>query len=134
MPPISTALSGLSRSSSAKHCPSDAESDSARTIQGTTEGTLLHEMLHQYLFERGEDPAHMGDPWRREIMRLTKLITGKTVWAGPSKTVRRNGKTTRMNAPHPETKESSLPQAIIARWPHDELGINLGFLGQSDDN
>ena len=97
-------------------------------------GTLLHEMLHQYLFERGEDPAHMGEPWRREIMRLTKLITGKTIWAGPSKTVRQNGKTTRMNAPRPETKEPSLPQAIIARWPHDKLGINLGFLGQSDDD
>jgi hypothetical protein len=95
-------------------------------------GTLLHEMLHQYLFERGEDPAHAGEPWRREIMRLTKLITGKTIWAGPSKTVRQNGKAIRINAPHPETKEVSLPQAIIARWPHNALGINLGFLGQSN--
>jgi hypothetical protein len=91
-------------------------------------------MLHQYLFERGENPAHMGEPWRREIMRLTKLITGKTIWAGPSKVVRQNGKATRINAPHPKTKEASLPQAIIARWPHDEFGINLGFLGQSDDS
>ena len=30
----------------------------------------------------------MGEPWRREIMRLTKIITGNTIWAGPSKTVR----------------------------------------------
>ena len=35
-------------------------------------------MLHQYLFKRGEDTAHLGEPWRREIMRLTKLISGKT--------------------------------------------------------
>jgi hypothetical protein len=51
-------------------------------------------------------------------MRLTKLITGKTIWAGPSKTVRQNGKATRINAPYPETKEPLLPQAVIARWPH----------------
>src|SRR5262249_41603832 len=91
--------------------------------------TLLHEMLHQYLFERGENSAHAGEPWRREIMRLTKLISGKTIWAGPSKIVRQDGKAVRMNAPHAETGEPSLPQKIIARWP-DELGISLGFLGQ----
>src|SRR5205807_3276253 len=76
-------------------------------------------MLHQYLFERGEDTAHLGEPWRREIMRLTKLISGKTIWAGPSRVVRQNGKAVRINAHHPETKEPSLPQAVIARWPHD---------------
>jgi hypothetical protein len=92
--------------------------------------TLLHEMLHQYLFERGEDPAHAGAPWRREIMRLTKLISGKTIWAGPSMIVRQDGKAVRMNTPHPETGEPSLPQKVIARWPHDKLDINLGFLGQ----
>src|SRR6266404_435299 len=32
-------------------------------------GTLLHEMVHQFLFERGEYPSHDGWPWRREIMR-----------------------------------------------------------------
>jgi hypothetical protein len=46
---------------------------------------------------------------------------------------RQNGKAIRANAPHPETKEPSLPQAAIARWPHDGLNINLGFLGQSPD-
>ena len=44
-----------------------------------------------------------------------------------------NGKAVRINAPHPETKEPSLPQAVIARWPHDGLNIDLGFLGQSFD-
>lgn len=93
--------------------------------------TLLHEMLHQFLFERGEDPAHMGGPWRREIMRLTKNITGNLVWAGPSKTVRREGAVVRINAPHPETGEPSLPQKIIARWPHDHFGIDFGHLGKT---
>jgi hypothetical protein len=91
--------------------------------------TLLHEMVHQFLFERGELAAHASGPWRREIMRLTKLITGREIWAGPSKTVRVNGSIIRMNAPHPETGEQSLPQKIIARWPHDELGIDFGRLG-----
>src|SRR6516164_3892638 len=27
--------------------------------------TLLHEMVHQFLFERGEDPAHLSKGWRR---------------------------------------------------------------------
>jgi hypothetical protein len=29
-----------------------------------------------------EDPAHSGEPWRREIMRLTQLIAGKTILGG----------------------------------------------------
>jgi hypothetical protein len=94
--------------------------------------TLLHEMVHQFLFERGENPAHMSAGWRREIIRLTKQITGKNIWAGPSKTVRRDGGVIRINTPHPETKEPSLPQKVIARWPHDGLGINFGHLGKRD--
>jgi len=72
--------------------------------------TLLHEMVHQFLFERGENAAHLSPGWRREIMRLTKIITGKDIWAGPSKTVRRDGVVVRINAPHPQTGEASLPQ------------------------
>ena len=92
--------------------------------------SLLHEMVHQFLFERGENAAHLSPGWRREIMRLTKQIIGKTIWAGPSTTVRREGRVTRINAPHPETGEPSLPQKIIARWPHDGLGIDFGCLGK----
>jgi hypothetical protein len=88
--------------------------------------TLIHEMVHQFLFERGEHANHDGAPWRREIMRLTKLITGKDIWAGRSKTVRCDGKVVRINAANPETGEVSLPQKVIARWPHDELGIDFG--------
>jgi hypothetical protein len=92
-------------------------------------GELLHEMVHQLLFERGEDPAHMGAPWRREIMRLQKQITGREIWAGQSKTVRLDGKVVRMNMPCPVTGASSLTQGEIAMWPHQRYGIQLGHLG-----
>jgi hypothetical protein len=92
--------------------------------------TLLHEMVHQFLFERGECAGHDGAPWRREIMRLTKQISGKDIWAGPSKTVRRDGAVVRINTPHPKTGELSLPQKMIARWPHNDFGIDFGHLGK----
>lgn len=50
--------------------------------------TLLHEMIHQFLFERGEDSAHISAGWRQEIMRLHLEITGHEIWAGRYKTVR----------------------------------------------
>jgi hypothetical protein len=95
--------------------------------------TLLHEMIHQFLFECGEDAAHAGDGWRREIMRLNKLITGEDIWAGRSTTARREvaGVKTvvRINIPKPDTGEKSLGQMAIARWPHDQGDIHLGALG-----
>ena len=95
-------------------------------------GTLLHEMVHQFLFERGEHAGHDGEPWRREIMRLTKQITDREIWAGRSMTVRQDKRVVRINAPHSETKEPSLPQAAIARWPHDGLDIQPWPLGESN--
>ena len=90
--------------------------------------TLLHEMVHQYLNERGEDAAHKSDGWRREIIRLSKQISGRDIWAGRSKTVRRDGKVVRINEPS-VTGEASFTQRQIARWPHDNFGIELGALG-----
>lgn len=89
--------------------------------------TLLHEMVHQYLFERGEAAAHMSAGWRREIMRLNKQITGQYIWAGRSKTVRRDGKVVRINEPS-ATGQASFTQGQIARWPHDHFGIAFGPL------
>jgi hypothetical protein len=97
------------------------------TVLVADANTLLHEMIHQYLFERGEYPSHDGEPWRREIMRLNKLITGREIWAGRSKSARRkrDGKVIRINAAHSDGTKS-LPQNQIARWPHDGVGIDFG--------
>lgn len=97
--------------------------------------TLLHEMIHQWLFELGEDAAHDGKGWRREIMRLHRQITGEEIWAGQSRTVRikegDQSRVVRMNVPHPTTGEASLTQAQIARWPHEPPDtIALGSLGE----
>jgi hypothetical protein len=92
---------------------------------------LLHEMVHQFLFERGEDAAHAGGPWRREIMRLNRMIAGREIWAGRSKTIRDPSdmkRVIRINEPKEEGKPS-LKQSEIACWPMYCHGISLGKLG-----
>jgi hypothetical protein len=93
--------------------------------------TLLHEMIHQCLHEGGEFPCpdgpHSG-PWCREIMRLHRQITGKEIWAGRYTVQKgKDRRSVRGNLPHPDTGRPSIPQAEIARWPHDS-GIKLGPL------
>jgi len=96
--------------------------------------TLLHEMVHQCLFERGEDASHKSAGWRSEIMRLNKMITGKEIWAGRSMTKRVEGsdgklsKVVRINQPRADGMKS-LGQKEIASWPHHGTGIKLGRLG-----
>jgi hypothetical protein len=90
-------------------------------------GVLLHEMIHQVLFERGLDAAHASEGWRNEIMRLHERITGSQIWAGRSVTKRIDGKVVRINKPRNDGA-TSLTQGAIARWPHS-AGINLGKLG-----
>jgi hypothetical protein len=90
-------------------------------------GALLHEMIHQALFERSRDPAHASEGWRNEIMRLHELITGSQIWAGRSVTKRVAGKVVRINKPRNDGA-ASLTQGAIARWPHS-TGIDLGKLG-----
>jgi hypothetical protein len=95
-------------------------------------GVLLHEMVHQFLHERGLYPKHAGEPWCREIMRLHKELTGSEIWAGRytvAKVKLEDGgrSSARRNLPHPETGAPSLSQREIARWPH-AAGICLGKL------
>ena len=77
-------------------------------------GTLLHEMVHQYLNERGGPAGHDSEGWRREILRLHELMIGKKIWAGASITKRQDGRVVRINAPSP-TGKASLAQRQIAR-------------------
>ena len=93
-------------------------------------GTLLHEMVHQHLNQIGEDATHASAAWRREIMRLQSHITGTHIWAGRSMVKRdpASKKVVRLNEPG-EGGKPSLTQGAIARWPHDNCGINLGKLG-----
>jgi hypothetical protein len=101
------------------------------TVLVADRDTLLHEMIHQFLHEAGEDTKHAGEPWCREVMRLHKQITGKEIWAGKytvmKKRVGGRRVSVRVNLPRPGTGEPSIPQAEIARWPHGS-GIALGAL------
>jgi hypothetical protein len=97
-------------------------------VEGVADNdTLLHEMIHQALFERGTDPAHASAGWRNEIMRLHQLITGSQIWAGRSITKRIDGRVVRINEPRSDGTVS-MTQGSIARWPHS-AGIDLGRLG-----
>src|SRR5262249_60684982 len=64
-------------------------------------GVLLHEMIHQYLNERGDDAAHNSEGWRREIMRLQPDADGKGDLGGSLENgaPRRQGDTDQRAAP-----------------------------------
>ena len=86
-------------------------------------------MIHQYLFEREEDASHACEGWRREIMRPNLEIAGRSIWAGRSRTVRKDGRVVRRNAPS-ASGELSLTQRQIARWPHDTGTSNSARSGE----
>lgn len=86
-------------------------------------GVLLHEMIHQHLSQRGKNPAHAGEPWCSEIMRISKLL-GANIWAGRYTVKKMNGKSVRANEEPPASLKGlqALNQKQIARWPHS-IGI-----------
>jgi hypothetical protein len=84
-------------------------------------GVLLHEMVHAWLFQRGENPAHEAAPWCREITRLSALLGRPEIKAAPEKVKRVNGAVKRV-AP-----DGSIDRMAAARWPHS-AGIELGSL------
>jgi hypothetical protein len=79
--------------------------------------TLLHEMIHQRLWEAGENPCHNGTPWCNEIMRLTREIWGIEIWASPSVPRKVGGKSKRIQKPSPDGR-LSIPFCAIELWPH----------------
>lgn len=84
---------------------------------------LLHEMIHQYLFETGQNPAHNAQPWCEEVMRLTKQIWGKDIWVSPSVPRKVDGKSQRIQKRSPARQES-IPLKEISGWPHS-LNLTL---------
>jgi hypothetical protein len=76
----------------------------------------------------GAAGGSLASSWWNAIVFGLFFKSRRTGYAGPSRVVRQNGKAIRINAPQPETKEPSLSQAVIARWPHDGPGINSASL------
>jgi hypothetical protein len=86
---------------------------------------LLHEMVHQFLAECGQNPKHNGIPWCNEIMRLTKEIWGVEIHASPSVPRKKDGRSVRIQKPSAIGQESiSRPQ--IAAWPCS-IGLSVPF-------
>ena len=84
---------------------------------------LLHEMIHQRLWESGEDPSHNARPWCHEIMRLTKELWRKEIAASPDSPRKVNGQSRRIQKPSPDG-QLSITRQDIARWPHS-LGLSV---------
>jgi hypothetical protein len=74
--------------------------------------TLLHEMIHAGLFDRGGDAEHNGAPWCDEIMRITPGLGLDPVKAAPVKPRRVDRKVVRREL------DGHLSRAEIAAWPH----------------
>jgi hypothetical protein len=74
--------------------------------------TLLHEMIHAALIQRGDDSGHNGWPWCNEIMRITTELGLKPIKAAPVKPRRIDGKVVRLPL------DGHLSRDEISRWPH----------------
>jgi hypothetical protein len=79
---------------------------------------LLHEMLHQFLFERGDVPRghHQSQSWCDEVMRVSAMM-GVKVWAGKYTVIREGGTTRRGNKPGGAPDARVMDQDEISRWP-----------------
>jgi hypothetical protein len=83
----------------------------------TASDVLLHEMIHQALYQRGDDSEHNGRPWCDEIERLSPIVLGRTVKAEPVNPRRitlpdRTSKVVR------RARKGFLSRDAIAHWPH----------------
>jgi hypothetical protein len=84
---------------------------------------LLHEMVHQHLVESGQVSRHNARPWCQEIVRLTREIWGRQIWAAPSVPRRVNGRSVRVQDRSPDGRDS-ISRVQIASWPQS-IGLLL---------
>jgi hypothetical protein len=79
---------------------------------------LLHEMIHQRLWQRDGamkvkgDSSHNNAAWCAEVVRLSPLVLGTVVQAAPIWPIRRQGTVSRQARP------GYLARAQLARWPY----------------
>lgn len=85
---------------------------------------LLHEMIHQNLFESKQCTDHNAVPWCSEIMRLSREIWGVELWAAPSNPRKLEGASVRIQKSCPDNGKKSIPRSSIARWPHS-VGLHV---------
>lgn len=83
--------------------------------------TLLHEMIHQYLFESGRNSSHASQDWCNEIMRISREGFGVEFWAGRYTVGKKRLKdgsriSVRMNKRGPKG-EASISMTRICSWP-----------------
>jgi hypothetical protein len=73
--------------------------------------TVLHELLHNELAQRGQDPKHRGEPWAQRCQELSDRL-GLAARIERPRSVRLDGKVITV------TPDGCLPYAELARWPH----------------
>jgi len=78
--------------------------------------TVLHELLHNELAQRGQDPKHRGEPWAQRCQELSDRL-GLAAKIERPRSVRLDGKVVTI------TPDGCLPYAELARWP---LGLMDG--------
>jgi len=72
---------------------------------------LLHEMIHQDLYQAGENTKHNEEPWCNSILRITLLLGLPPIKAKPIRQKRVGGKVTWFTEP------GHLTRREIASWP-----------------
>jgi hypothetical protein len=85
---------------------------------------LLHEMVHQSLMEQDMDPSHISAFWRKELVRLSLDVFGKSVVV-PREMVRKFMRDDGLWSSRRELEQVPiLPSHLIlnraqsAQWPH----------------
>ena len=68
-------------------------------------------MIHQHLFETGQDVRHAGQPWCDCVMRLNERIARKAIFASPTTVRKIDGRSIRLNLACAATGRASLSHA-----------------------